>query len=104
MPEVWYVKKPIAIATMLWTGDNEEEVQQWAGGPDYFYKLDEEDRANCDDPEATATVYDKLHSTWVLVFDGQSIVRGVQGELYPITPQVLARTCSLLARKGGTNG
>ncbi|MFI1701993.1 hypothetical protein ACH419_39435 [Streptomyces bobili] len=85
-------KKPVEVDTIQWTGDNETAVQAFTGGPSNFYALDTEDREGSDDPEATATVYDRLHSTWVLVYTGQHIVRGVKGEHYPIAEDVLAET------------
>jgi len=92
-PVVRRRKKPVEVDTIQWTGDNETEVQAFTGGPSIFYALDEDDRAaNGDDPDATAAVYDKLHSTWVLVYTGQHIVRGVKGEYYPIAEDVLAET------------
>ena len=87
-----YRKRPVEVDTIRWTGDNEQAVQAFTGGPSTFYALDPADRENSDDPEATATVYDKLHSTWILVYTGQHIVRGVKGELYPIAEDVLAET------------
>jgi hypothetical protein len=83
-------KRPVTVKAVQWTGDNLPEVRQLAG--ECFDPLDEQDRANCDDPEATAQVYDKLHSTWVLVFTGQWIVRGVKGEYYPCAHEVLSET------------
>ncbi|WP_460071116.1 hypothetical protein [Streptomyces sp. YKOK-I1] len=85
-------KKPVEVDTIQWTGNNEAAVQAFTGGASNFYALDDADRENCDDPEATATVYDKLHSTWVLVYTGQHIVRGVKGEFYPVAEDVLAET------------
>jgi hypothetical protein len=85
-------KKAIEVDTIQWLGNNEAEVQEFTGGASKFYALDDEDRENSDDPEATATVYDRLHSTWVLVYTGQHIVRGVKGEFYPIAEDVLAET------------
>ncbi|MFF6829609.1 hypothetical protein [Streptomyces longwoodensis] len=87
-----YRKRPIEVDTIQWTGTNEADVQAFTAGPSNFYALDPADRENSDDPEATATVYDKLHSTWVLVYTGQHIVRGVKGEYYPIAEDVLAET------------
>ncbi|MBU5946765.1 hypothetical protein [Streptomyces sp. PAM3C] len=89
---VRYRKRPVEVATIRWTGDNEQAVQAFTGGPSTFYALDDAARENSDDPEATATVYDKLHSTWILVYTGQHIVRGVKGEYYPIAEDVLAET------------
>ncbi|MEU3507642.1 hypothetical protein ABZ733_06900 [Streptomyces longwoodensis] len=87
-----YRKRPIEVDTIQWTGTNEADVQAFTGGPSTFYALDPADRENSDDSEATATVYDKLRSTWVLVYTGQHIVRGVKGEYYPIAEDVLAET------------
>lgn len=92
MSIVRYRKKPVEVDTVQWTGSNETDVQAFTGGPSNFYALDPEDREGSDDPEATATVYDRLHSTWVLVYTGQHIVRGVKGEFYPIAEDVLAET------------
>ncbi|MFJ8054924.1 hypothetical protein [Streptomyces sp. NPDC096142] len=87
-----YRKRPVEVDTIQWTGDNEAAVQDFVGGPSLFYALSPEDREGCDDPEATATVFDKLHCTWVLVYTGQHIVCGVKGEHYPIAEDVLGET------------
>lgn len=84
-------KKPVEVTTIQWLGDNEADVQAFTGR-DNFYALDPEDREGCDDPDATATVFDNLHNTWVLVYIGQHIVRGVRREFYPIAEDVLAET------------
>ena len=81
-------KKPVTIQAIQWDGTNVEAVQAFAGA--YFNDIDPADRA--EDPARTAEVYDILHSTWVGVYDGQWIVRGVKGEFYPIAPDVLAET------------
>ncbi|MDT7847238.1 hypothetical protein [Streptomyces justiciae] len=86
-----YRKRPVEVDTIQWTGDNEHEVVAFTG-PTNFHSLDEIDRGNSNDPDATAAVYDCLHSTWVLVYTGQHIVRGVKGEYYPIAEDVLAET------------
>ncbi|MFG2679216.1 hypothetical protein [Streptomyces sp. NPDC048392] len=86
-----YRKLPVEVDTIQWTGSNEAEVQAFTGSAN-FHALDDASRENSDDPAATATVYDKLHSTWVLVYIGQHIVRGVKGEYYPIAEDVLAET------------
>jgi hypothetical protein len=69
----------VEIEATQFTGDNWAEMGEWTEGN--FVFVDEEDRG--DDPENTAQVYDKLHSTWIGVKPGQWIVRGVKGEYYP---------------------
>lgn len=81
-------KRPIVIAAIQWTGDNETEIREWCG-PSMFGALQP---AVHRDPEVTAEVLDTLHATWVGVKTGQWIVRGVKGELYPIAEEVLAET------------
>jgi hypothetical protein len=85
-----YRKRPIVIEAVQWTGDNFGEVDAFAGGN--FLITDGEDRANSEDPESTATFYDRLHSTRVLVYDGDWIINGIQGEFYPCRPDVFAAT------------
>lgn len=87
-------KRPIEIEAIRWTGDNESEIVAWIGfgGSRLFNALDVEDRANCGDQDATAQVFDGLHSTWVLVFTGMWVIRGIRGELYPIADDVLRET------------
>ena len=82
-------KKPVEIEAIQWTGNNLADVQAFTG-PAHFGAVPPEDRDP--DPDMTAEVYDKLHSTWVHVYDGQWIIRGVKGELYPVAADVFAET------------
>lgn len=83
-----YVSKRVEVDAIQWTGDNEKAVQAFAR--DVFFTLSDDDRMNSDDPEATAQVFDRIHSTWVLVKTGQWIIRGTKGEHYPCDPEVFA--------------
>lgn len=80
-------KRPVEVDAWQWCGDNADELAVFAG-PN-FAVLDDEDRANCNDPEATAQIFDRLHATWVLVYTRDWIVRGIRGEYYPIKDDVL---------------
>lgn len=82
-------KKPVTIEAIQWTGSNLDAVLDFTG-PAYFGAVPPEDRDP--DPDQTGEVYDKLHGTWVHVYDGQWIIRGVQGELYPCAADVFAAT------------
>lgn len=84
-------KKPIEVDAVQWTGGNEAEVTAFTGTA-CFNALDEEDREHADDPDWTAQVFDELHGTWVGVYTGQWIIRGVKGEYYPIAEDVLRET------------
>lgn len=87
-------KKPVEITAIQWTGDNASAVDKFAEG--HFDVLDDEDRGNCDDPEATAQIRDRLHQTWVLTYTGDWIIRGVQGEFYPCRDSVFRDTYDVL--------
>lgn len=81
-------KKPVVVEAIQWTGGNGPAVLAFAGG--HFATVDPEDRG--DDAERTAEVFDVLHGTWVGLRDGQWVIRGVKGELYPCDAEVLAET------------
>ena len=85
-----YRKKPVEVDAIQWTGDNRNEM--WAFARDKFDVTHPDDRQYSDDPNATAAVMDDLHSTWVLVYDGDYIIRGIKGEFYPCRPDVFAQT------------
>lgn len=83
-------KKALEIDAMQFDGANHELLNSFTGG--IFGLLSPDDRECCDDPEAVAEVFDKLHSTWVLVYPGDWIICGVKGEFYPCRPDVFADT------------
>jgi hypothetical protein len=82
-------KLPVEVDAIQWTGDNEDAVIAFTGRS-FFQAVDPEDRA--EDADVTAEVFDMLHSTWVGVYTGHWVVRGVRGEFYPIDGSVLAET------------
>lgn len=73
-------KKPVVISAIQWTGDNSYELEEFTEGE---FELD---------VFGTAEVWDELHDTWVMVKDGQWVIKGVKGEFYPIDEEVLAET------------
>lgn len=80
-----YRTKEFIIEAIRFTGDNELEVQGLAGLN--FYLVDGNEDYT-EDPEIKASVYDKLHSTWVGVKVGQWIIKGMKGEFYPCDDEV----------------
>lgn len=88
-PTAWR-KIPVTINALEWTGTNADALHHFTRGR--FHVLTDAERATCDDPAATAQVFDHLHTTWVLVQTGDRIVEGVQGEYYPCRAAVFAET------------
>lgn len=83
-------KRPIVIEAVQWTGTNATEVAALAGSD--FEAIDPEEPWE-DDPEATAAVRDDLHGgTWIPMYVGDWVIRGVRGELYPCRAAVFAET------------
>lgn len=80
--------KPFEIDAVRYDGRNLEEVDEFTGKHGMFMAVEPEDRD--DDPEIIASVFDKLHSTWVGVKKGQWIIRGQKGEFYPCDPEIFA--------------
>src|SRR5258708_3745395 len=81
---VWR-KRPVEVSAVQWTGGNIGDVFELTGC-EYFDSVDAVDLLA--EPNITAHVFDKLHSTWVGVKDGQWIIRGVKGEFYPCDDDV----------------
>lgn len=81
-------KRPVVIDAVEWTGSNEDDLREFAGTA--FQTVEPEDRT--DDPDITAVIYDRFHSTWIGVKPSQWIIRGIKGEYYPIEASVLFET------------
>jgi hypothetical protein len=81
-------KKPVVVEAMQWTGDNASDLVLWSNHN--FDEVYPQDRS--DDPDFTGEVFDKLHSSFVGVYEGQWVIRGVQGEYYPCDDDVLRST------------
>lgn len=81
-------KKPVEVQALQWTGDNTGALVDFTDGR--FIAINPDDFTGVEG--ITARVYDELHSTWVGLHTGQWVIRGVQGEFYPIAEDVPAET------------
>lgn len=72
--------KPVEIEAIQATADNLKELQE-------FSTVREKD---VDKPKQVAQVWDKLHDTWIQVYENQWIIKGTKGEFYPCDPEVFA--------------
>lgn len=84
-------KRPVTVRTLLWTGLNQEEMTEFCGGAFRVIAATGPGGPG-QDSKITAEVFDELHSTWVGVYTGHHVVRGVRGEFYPIDEAVLNET------------
>lgn len=88
MPEARFRKRPVEVAAIQWTGENEAEIRSWCG-PNLFGSLGP---AIHRDADVTAEVLDTLHGSWINMRTGDWVVRGIRGEFYAITDDVLRAT------------
>lgn len=85
-----FTKKPMTVEAVLWQGTNIAEIEEFVGG----------EWALTDPPETGKHVYTggvlRLWNTdsrqHVIIPTGDWVVRGVQGELYPISQAVLSES------------
>lgn len=84
-------KKPVVIIAIQWVGNNPAELEAYAGE---YFRVFPRNEPTADG--ATAEVYDKLHNTWIRVWNHQWVVCGVEGEFYPIDEDVLVKTYDLV--------
>ena len=83
-----YQKKPVEIEAVQWTGDNIQEVIQFAG--DHVEYLYDTLRVFTLEGPVTASV-------------GDYIIRGVKGEFYPCKPDIFEMTYEKKRKKEGIN-
>ena len=86
-----FTTRPVTVEATEWLGTEESmaEIQAWAGtrtvdGHELpiFTWMGEYLRQD-DNVGFSASVFDKLHNTWIAVKTGQFIVKGAKGEFYP---------------------
>lgn len=92
-----YRKLPIEVQGLEWTGTNVHEMRDFVG------KHGQTDNTTGEwsflTPveisgvmESSAIVWDDVQRAWVPVHLGDTILRGVNGEFYPISPEILCKT------------
>lgn len=77
----WWVKKPVQVALLQWTGKNWPAVQRFAGK--YLTLLADGD---------VLLLWNEQESCWIRCPLGHYVAKGPLGEVYPISPQALAAT------------
>jgi hypothetical protein len=74
-----YKKNAITVEGLRWDGSNKQQMLDFTDG-------------NFRTTWRGAQVYDKLHRSWIKVFEGNSVLKGTQNEFYPIDERALAAT------------
>lgn len=72
-----YVKKPVTIEAVQWTGDNIDEIREFAGDVVSY----EDSVMRLSTPEGT-----------VVASVDDYIIKGIDGEFYPCKPDIFVRT------------
>ena len=76
-----YRKKPVVIEAIQFTGDNIQELWDWAGADAIYGPVE-------DDPSAYITTLEgRMEAS-----PGDWIIKGVQGEFYPCKPEIFEAT------------
>ena len=74
------VKKPIEVEAILWDGTNKESIRDFVGIP-YFYIGPNGKRIEV-----------LNNGKWNIVEIGEYIIKGINGEFYPINPDTFLAT------------
>lgn len=74
-----FVKKPVQVKAIQWTGDNYEELVDFVGHVMFPLSFDDE------------VIIETLEGA-VFARKGDYIIRGVNGEFYPCKPDIFEKT------------
>jgi hypothetical protein len=87
-----YRKIPIELQAVQFTGSNFDEVHELTGPDKFAHAVDLRHFVRFEDDDIVAGVWDHLHSTWVGVKPGQWIMKGTEGEHWPVNEAVFAKS------------
>ena len=86
----YYRKKPVVIEAVQWTGENEDELKQWAGNNIVF------DSIFLDVPVMVSPPFVRTLEGNMKISLGDYIIKGVDGEFYPCKPDIFEKTYDLV--------
>ena len=92
-----YRKKPVVIEAIQWTGNNNEKINNFCS--DLIGESPDESGIAYNNPEGHViiqTLEGKLSASI-----GDYIVKGVEGEFYPVKPDIFEKTYELVEEGGG---
>ncbi|HEY6115939.1 MAG TPA: hypothetical protein VI172_08275 [Candidatus Dormibacteraeota bacterium] len=77
-----YQRRVVQVQAVQWTGENAAELRELFGSD--FHVLDEQDRANSDDPDATAELIEIPDARWRLMYVGDWAVKESDDSQYRV--------------------
>lgn len=81
-------KKPVEVEAMRWTGDNLEEIKEFAGAFEW----------NIEKKGSTNSLLIHTLEGSMSAEKGDYIIKGVEGETYPVKPEIFNKTYEIIER------
>ena len=75
-----FVKKPVKVQAVQWTGDNYEEIANFVGHSSFRHSF-----------EKDSVIIETLEGSHY-ARKGDWIIRGINGEFYPCKPDIFEKT------------
>lgn len=86
MPAQKYRKVPVTIEAIQWTGENYEEIREWA------WTGADTEVATLDTAVSQLMVWNSEEDQWIRCPLDHWVIKGIRGEYYPCSDVVFQRT------------
>ena len=83
-----YIKKPVIVEAIMWTGDNQEEINKFCTNPNSTCKAYYHDIYNDGNYVLKIRTLEGDHIANI----GDYIIKGIKGEFYPCKPDIFELT------------
>ena len=100
-------KLPVEVQGLKWTGTNVHEMRDFVGKRYAQGVCETDETCSCADSgewnfltpveiagvmDSSAIVWDSVQKAWIPVHIGDTIIKGVSGEFYPVSEDVMRKT------------
>lgn len=94
-----FIKKPVTVEAVKWTGTNEEEIKKFVGLNaifQYYVTKDNKNLVTSEKPSEEHTTSLKINTLEgkMQATVGDYIIKGIHGEFYPCKPDIFVKTYS----------
>ena len=83
-----YIKKPVIVEAIIWTGNNQEEINKFCTNPNSACKAYYHDIYNNGNYTLKIRTLEGDHVASI----GDYIIKGIKGEFYPCKPDIFELT------------